>query len=98
MHLLKRWTALSGELPRNSCTDLKEIMVIEFSEGKISCWSSVKAVAEVKDLRGWPSQYGQRTEEETEVRRGGQGPSHLFRPLAGWPQAWNKMGLNLSLL
>lgn len=48
-------------------------MIIVFSQGNISCWSSVKAMTRATDLMGRPSQYGQRTEEETEVRCGGQG-------------------------
>ena len=53
--------------------DLKGIMIIGFSQGNIFCWSSVKVMAGDTDLMGRPSQYGQRTEEETEVRYGGQG-------------------------
>lgn len=73
VHLLKKWTALSGKLHRNFCMDLKGIMIIGFSQGNIFCWSSVKVMAGDTNLMGRPSQYGQRTEEETEVRYGGQG-------------------------
>lgn len=71
IHLLRKWTVLSGELKKKFCSGLKGIMITESSKGKIAHWFSVKAMAGGKRLDGMASQHGQRIEREAEARGGG---------------------------